>query len=183
MTEIRTSVNEERLSSFKVILDVEGDAPDVQNPNLPDSPVISPKMLVILAYPAEGDRWELSLINVVGPRRYEATGRLTKRYYDVAFVDPCNPDSKTPGWLLDIAMKHQNRLNGALPGFHFHYPDGVHGLVCERCDTNVTRPTPQTDGGVYLETLVRFAEEHACTPERLAEMAAFNAQHEASSGD
>lgn len=108
---VRATVSEDRLSELKVVLDLE-DAPDVQNPNLPGSPKVRPRMAVVLAYPREGGDWELSMINVIGPRVYESTGRATKRDFDVAFINPLESDSLTPGWLLTIAMKWQNRLNG-----------------------------------------------------------------------
>lgn len=108
---VKATLNEERMSEFKVVLDLE-DAPEVQNPNLPGSPKVQPRLVVILAYPREGGGWEVSLINAIGPRVYEATGRMTKRDFDVAFVNPMDEDSMTPGWLLEIALRWQNKLNG-----------------------------------------------------------------------
>lgn len=110
MSEIKSSISEDRLSELKVVLDVE-DAPETEHPNLPGSPVVRPRFVVILVYPRDGGGWETGLVNVVGPRVYESTGRLTKRDFEIGFVNPMEPDSGAPQWVRDVALKWQDKLN------------------------------------------------------------------------
>lgn len=164
---VRATINEDRLSEFKVVLDLE-DAPEVQNPNLPGSPTVRPQAAVILAYPREGGGWEVSLINAIGPRVYEATGRLTKRDFNVAFVNPMDEDSLTPGWLLEIATRWENRLNGVSLFAPFQVYAHEAFLVCERCDTNVTFKVEDP----RLTDLTEAAQAHSCDPARVTAEAA-----------
>lgn len=110
MTTVKATLNEERLSELKVVLDVEG-APETSHPNLPGSPTVQPRLVVVLIYPRDGGGWETGLVNVVGPRKYEGSGRLTKRDFDLGFVNPMEPDSGAPDWVREIALKWQDKLN------------------------------------------------------------------------
>lgn len=104
-------VIDDDMSHCRIILDAEG-KPDAHNPNLPGSPTIRPKRVMILLYPADG-MWECSLAQVIGPKVAASTGRVTIRNYDTTFVSVMDPDSHTPEWIFTEAVIWQNRLNGA----------------------------------------------------------------------
>ena len=111
---LKTSFAEDYLSTFRLMLVLDEDVEDVSNPTLPGSGTIRPKLLSLLAYPEEGN-WVISLISVVGPKVSKAGGNLSKRNYDIPFVDPLGPHTTAPLWAQGIVRFWENRLNGRVP--------------------------------------------------------------------
>lgn len=108
---VRTSHSDDYLSTFRLTVDLEEAVDDVSNPNLPGSGTVRPKAFGIIAF-LEDDVWNVTRAVVLGPKVSRSTGNLTKRIYEVTFVDPLGPHSTAPEWTQGLCRFWENRLNG-----------------------------------------------------------------------
>lgn len=115
MTHEPLPLSKEGLSTLTVALDVPESAgwEDVTNPDLPGSPTIRPKHLMLFLYPAtETDDWEVFTAKIIGPKVRASTGSLTKRNYEIPFMRPLDEDATAPDRVRAEARRWQARVNG-----------------------------------------------------------------------
>jgi hypothetical protein len=98
-------------SMLRIALLVPPGQSDTQNPNLPGSPTIRPERLMLTLYPQDGV-WVASTVQVLGPRVHAVTGNLTKRSYSTSFMNPGDPDTEAPDWVIVAAQVWEDKLNG-----------------------------------------------------------------------